>query len=204
MTSLPISRRRLLKGVAAAACANAVQSLIPGAALASAIARQPERRNIDSMSPSELAAYEHAVGLLRGSGAGSHPALAHPALRDVNAPNSRSISMPWDAEYLTEFEHELRAANPARNAEITVPYWDFTRPPSGREYPRAFERVGSPLYVGRDGETRSLDIVLWSYHAYIDHVRTEWQRARGPLAQNERAHVWIGSNTVEIRIGKSA
>ncbi|MFC4158693.1 hypothetical protein [Chitinimonas lacunae] len=49
------------------------------------------------------------------------------------------------------YEKALQAADPdgrygPSTANVTVPYWNFSQPPSGKRYPRAFENPASPLY----------------------------------------------------------
>lgn len=70
----------------------------------------------------------------------------------------------WHRAQFYYFEHLLRQTDPRGNirdstgvsvstASVAVPYWDFTTPPSGNRYPRAFEEAGSILYVpGRNQE----------------------------------------------------
>ncbi len=125
----------------------------------------------------------------------------HPALRQLADPDATVAAMPWDRGQLMEIEARLRATDPARTAELTIPYWDFTQPPSGQAWPAAFERSGSPLFVGaNDTTTPRFNPAFWSYHAYIDVVRQQWEQTHGPLARGMVAHLWIGERTVEIRV----
>ncbi|HEX8071587.1 MAG TPA: tyrosinase family protein [Pyrinomonadaceae bacterium] len=50
---------------------------------------------------------------------------------------------PWHRHHLAEFEKALRnsdPANPDRVRDVTLPYWNWTQPPSGQDFPRAVEQ----------------------------------------------------------------
>jgi hypothetical protein len=198
MTTTLTSRRRVLRGAGALACAAVIPSLISGVAFACPDAARLMRKNIDELTQGELETYEHAVRLLsEGAASPSFHPLAHPALRQA-ASASPANGTPWDRHHLEAIEAQLRATDPARTAEVSVPYWNFTRPASGRAYPLAFERAGSPLFVGHQSAPR-LDAVFWSYHAYIATVWAQWAQDHTPLEPGVAVHLWIGPNTVEIR-----
>jgi hypothetical protein len=199
------SRRGFFLRAGAVACAAVVPPVISTAAHACPSPARVMRKNIDELSGGELATYEHAVRLLRESArSDSGQALFHPALRQAANPDSTIAGKPWDRRHLEAIEARLRATDPARTAEITVPYWDFTQPASGREYPAAFERAGSPLFAAaHDGDPGQLDPVFWSYHAYIDTVRGQWERDQVPIARGVTAHLWIGRDAVEIRTSRA-
>lgn len=206
MSRILISRRGVLRGAGAIASAAVVPSFISTAARAFPGAVRVTRKNIDALTGQELATYEHAVRLLRkGARSNTGQPLFHPALRQAAMPDSAVAGKPWDRRHLEAIEALLRTTDPARTAEIAVPYWDFTQPPSGREYPAAFERADSPLFAAAlDGGPAQLDPVFWSYHAYIVMVREQWDRDHGPLARGMTAHVWIGRRAVEIRTSRRA
>jgi hypothetical protein len=199
------SRRGFFVRAGAVACAAVVPPLISNAARACPGQARVTRKNIDELTGPELATYEHAVRLLReGARSSSGQTLFHPALRQAAMPDSTIAGRPWDRRHLEAIEALLRATDPARTAEITVPYWDFTQPASGREYPAAFERAGSPLFAAaHDGDSGQLDPVFWSYHAYIDTVRGQWERDQVPIARGVTAHLWIGRDAVEIRTSRA-
>jgi hypothetical protein len=198
MTTTLTSRRRVLKGAAALSCVAVGPSFFSGVALACAGAARLARKDIDELSPGELATYEHAVRLVcEGAASPSVRPLAHPALLQ-SASASPANGTPWDRHHLEAIEAQLRATDPSRTAEVTVPYWNFTRPASGSAYPRAFERTGSPLFVGHRNAPR-LDAVFWSYHAYIETVWARWAQDHAMLEPGVAAHLWIGPDAVEIR-----
>ena len=170
MTSFPVSRRRVLKGVAAVACLTATQALIPRAALGLTTASPSTRPNIDSLSSQELAVYEYAVGLLRDGAGGrcSHSVSSHPALRGVSAAHLQSASTPWDAEHLELFEKALRVTDPLVDLRrLPFPTGTSRCRASGKEHPIAFERVGSPfVHRSRRGHAKTGhgDVVLSRPH----------------------------------------
>lgn len=136
------------KIVAACVVAIAVASLTSGA-----FAQQRVRKNIDELSATELSDYLHALKMLQDRPSGQADSYAFFA----NLHNSRNVGpcehardtfLPWHRAHLLMFENALRAADPPRTANVTVPYWDWTKVPSGRRYPTAFEskaELGSGL-----------------------------------------------------------
>jgi hypothetical protein len=188
-------------GAGAIASATAIPSFIASAARACPQQALATRKNIDELTGRELATYEHAVRLLRaGVDSDSGKTLFHPALRQLASPETTIAKAPWDRVHLETIEALLRATDPVRTAELTVPYWNFTQPASGREYPLAFERASSPLFAAApDGELGQLDPLFWSYHAYIDTIRDQWDRDQGPPAAGMKARLWIGRGAAEIR-----
>ena len=79
------------------------------------------------------------------------------------------------SNFLYEFETALRKSNPPVTSNVTLPYWNWTAPPSGKRYPKIFEEPGSSLNYKRrvpdadpdppepsDTETNLLAIANWS------------------------------------------
>ncbi len=62
---------------------------------------------------------------------------------------------PWHRAYLIWFENALRASDPPITANVTLPYWDWTQPPTGVRYPIQFETLPGLLPVGTDCPTPS-------------------------------------------------
>jgi tyrosinase len=167
------------------------------------------RKNIDQLTPAELAAYEHAVAMMKKKSAANifdrtgflwqawvHnctniPVTAdreHP-VSDIDAANScrlspvefdeglprasmTSITLPgathqenpgmcehakdtflhWHRAEFYFYEKALQAADPQglegpSTKDVTVPYWNFTKNPSGKRFPKVFEDKNSPLWV---------------------------------------------------------
>jgi hypothetical protein len=192
------SRRNVFLGAGAIASAALLPSLARAHAPVNTASPRQARKNIDDLTAAELEIYEHAVRLLLADSR-SKVAL-HPVLRQAATLDPADAGRQWRQHHLEAIEAQLRATDPARTSRIVVPHWDFTKAPSGHQYPRAFERAGSPLFVGaHNGAPNHLDPVFWSYHAYIDTVWQAWETGHAPRAQRTTAHLWIGPNTVEIR-----
>src|SRR5262249_50657322 len=168
-----------------------VTSLADGATAQVAV-----RKNIDLLTPKELAAYEHAMQILKDkseangydnagyrwqawihncpfiwqpqSGIGAHDDRCdrgHPppgpgmiGVHPGNCEHFKDVFLPWHRAHLYYFEQILRATEPdgtvtdsrgitgPSTKDVAIPFWNWTLPPSGTRYPKAFERVGSPLY----------------------------------------------------------
>jgi len=56
------------------------------------------------------------------------------------------VFLPWHRELLYRYEMAIRAAKPGRTDNLTIPYWDWSQPPSGSSYPKAFEDKSSVLF----------------------------------------------------------
>ncbi|MBC3936625.1 tyrosinase family protein [Undibacterium sp. CY7W] len=163
------------------------------------------RKNIDDLSPAELAAYEHAVKMMKRKSeqnvfdrtgflwqAWVHNCgaldvfdqrtaslsevkltklLANPKLDScnvrnfLNVPNNtrmhtehpgecehqKNTFLHWHRAELYFYELSLQAADPEglfgpSTRNVTLPYWNFTKKPSGVRYPKAFENTESPLF----------------------------------------------------------
>lgn len=153
----PPTRRQAIK-IAAATALLSVSSFVVGSTARAAV---PLRKNVDSLSRDELDNYKHAVGILIQRG------LANPAAKDgyiwqanlhndfererpdgtYGACEHRSeLFFPWHRAHLAGFEFLLRATDPPRTSNVTIPYWDWTKPASGIRFPKAFEDTTSPLF----------------------------------------------------------
>lgn len=145
----------------ARAAAVLAAAVIAAAALVLALApAQPAgaeervRRNIDDLTPQQLADYRHAVERMkeisRHDPASKDGYLYFADLHnefDVGPCEHRSDTfLPWHRAHLLEFEDALRRSDPPRTAGVTLPYWDWSRLPSGVRYPQAFEDPSSVLY----------------------------------------------------------
>ncbi len=204
MSNRQPSRRQLFIGVGVMAAAATVPSVLAANAHASVNPASHPRKDIDDLTPMEIARYEHAVAMLQYRVMSNPATMAlYPALQAPTSPDATLTDLVRGRTHLTTIESLLRAADPALTSDISVPYWDFTRPPSGRNWPAAFERGGSPLFAGagQDG-IPNLGPVFWSYHAYIDTVWQRWERDNGSLPPGMTAHLWIGSGIAEIRAAR--
>ena len=111
------------------------------------------RKNIDRLTPAELADYEHAFSKLQeisDTDPDSIDGLKYfQALHDtMKGPceHANDTFLPWHRAHLFLFEEALRRSDPPRTANVTLPYWDWSALPSGRRYPKAFENPNSVLH----------------------------------------------------------
>lgn len=112
------------------------------------------RKNIDELSSQQLANYLHAVERLKeisrenptSKDGYDYFAALHNSLRVGPCEHSSDTFLPWHRAHLLEFEDALRRSDPPRTANVTVPYWEWSRPPSGKRYPAPFEDPASVLF----------------------------------------------------------
>jgi Common central domain of tyrosinase len=115
------------------------------------------------------------------------------------------VIWPWHRAYLYEFETALRESHPPETSNVTLPYWNWTAPPSGQRFPKVFEEPGSPLSyefrntipfpsapVAADGEQQLLDIPLWETFG----GRPKGNPAQGTMesAYHDTIHGFIGGH----------
>ncbi|MDQ4032330.1 MAG: tyrosinase family protein [Actinomycetota bacterium] len=111
------------------------------------------RKNIDSLTPEELADYEHAFSKLQeisDTDPDSVDGLQY--FQDLHntmvgpCEHANDTFLPWHRAHLFLFEEALRRSDPPRTANVTLPYWDWSALPSGTRYPKAFENTNSVLH----------------------------------------------------------
>lgn len=71
--------------------------------------------------------------------------------------HQNEIFLTWHRALLVLFERALQATYPGETDNLMLPYWNFGEPATGKDFPKAFERVDSPLYLknrapGRRGQ----------------------------------------------------
>ena len=118
------------------------------------MAAQPRvRKNIDSLTPQELADYEHAISkLLEISTSNPQSIDGYTYFEQLHdgdlgpCEHKNDTFMPWHRAHLFLFEEALRRSDPPRTETVTLPYWDWSALPSGKRYPRAFEDQSSVLF----------------------------------------------------------
>lgn len=191
-----ITRRHILVGTAVSSLVGIAPRLGIAPAMAQAL---PKRKNIDALSPPELDNYKHAVGILKQRSSADpsrqdgyvYQAALHNKPRrhpdgSVGACEHGSEQFfPWHRPHLAGFQKLLRESDPPRTADITVPYWDWTKPPSGRMVAAAFEDQTSPLF--NSGRRTAGDPPMWDGNDILDMVREpSWElfagRPKGPNA----------------------
>lgn len=182
------------------------------------------RKNIDDLTPAELAAFKHAVAELKRKSerniydrsgflwqawvhncttvqapADRQTALPPGTLQQVLADSSmnscdvrsfaerrgggyhdeypgecehqKNTFLQWHRAQLYYYEQALRAADPngergPSTRDVALPYWNFTRQPSGVRYPKAFEDEGSPLF-DRTRNTERLPSAMATASPYL-------------------------------------
>lgn len=121
-----------------------------------------ERKNIDNMTPQELAAYKHAIGLLKQSTDPDNNYVHHANLHNLytsspphGCEHGSDLFLPWHRWHLANFEKALQQTDPDHltlsTKNVTIPYWNWNQVPTGKRYPKAFENaldgiVSNPLY----------------------------------------------------------
>jgi FtsP/CotA-like multicopper oxidase with cupredoxin domain/peroxiredoxin len=112
------------------------------------------RKNIDCLTDQELRKLEHAFKILQDRSQKNpsdktgydYQVTVH---RRFCAHNTELI-WPWHRAFLLYFEELLRAADPDHpdtpTKDVTLPYWDWSKPASGVAYPKAYENPASPLF----------------------------------------------------------
>ena len=199
------------KGIKALLCLIFVScSLLMNNAYGQRSAKPLPRKNIDSLTALEKAAYLHAWSILKSRDTfdmGSYlwQAYVHnkPSiiLRDgtkaVPGPceHGTTLFLPWHRAELYYFEQILQQTDPegkitdangktgpgTRN--VTIPYWNWLRYPSGKTFPKMFEDKSSVLY--RENRFALLDTPLISqkliaYQVYF----LNWLRFGGGPAES--------------------
>jgi tyrosinase len=164
-----LTRRRALK-LAAAGAALAMPAVFRGSP---AFAATPLRKNIDKLSADELDTYKHAIKIVMDRGTANPSAMDGYAWQAVlhndfdrirgdgetgGCEHRNELFFPWHRAHLAGFEKILRATDPQRTANVTIPYWDWTLPPSGVRFPKAFEDATSPLFVSNGRYHKPADV----------------------------------------------
>jgi Common central domain of tyrosinase len=108
-----------------------------------------QRKDINSLSATELANYIHAINELRRRSAVDPD---DPAGFDFQAglhnddrgpcEHGNDLFLPWHRAHLFYFEQLLQESDPPRTAEVTIPYWDWIHPEPVGKFPPAFSEPG--------------------------------------------------------------
>ena len=125
-------------------------------------AQERVRKSIDDLTADELETYIYALKKLREKSATNpnipysyaHMAGIHniPVLFDQACEHWNYRFLAWHRALLLNYEDSLRASDPPRTANVTIPFWDWSIAPSGKRFPVAFENdpVGVKAKYGRD------------------------------------------------------
>jgi hypothetical protein len=161
MDSIYITRRSAVAGVVALTAA-AVSQVRPGTARAAGAVGK--RKNIDALNATELSAYEHAVKIVKDRSAANQNdpngyqfwASLHDSFNESIHSGCAHFSekfFPWHRRYLYDFEQLLQKTDPPVTSQVMIPYWDWSQPPTGNHFPKAFENSASPLFIRRLNRT---------------------------------------------------
>jgi len=151
-----------LLATGAVAAAATLPQMMSGSARAQPIRK---RKNIEALSQPELEAYERAIQIVKAR-SDVNPTDPTGYLYWANLHNEFDTSVhtgcshssekffPWHRQHLADFEAVLQKTDPGTTANLTIPYWDWTKPPKiGTHFPSAFERAASPLFDQRRNRT---------------------------------------------------
>ncbi|MGH3670741.1 MAG: tyrosinase family protein [Pseudonocardiaceae bacterium] len=110
------------------------------------------RRDINTLSETELRNYTHAIAILRTRSLSDRfdptgyafQAMLHNGSGDPAHPvgpcvHKNDVFLPWHRSHLFYFEKLLQEADPPRTADVTIPYWDWLHVEPGK-FPAAFQR----------------------------------------------------------------
>ena len=110
--------------------------------LAGSLSAQRVRKHIEDLTPPEVDALADAFQHLKDSPEYVKWADIHgmggPA---SGCEHNSELLWPWHRAYLLAFEDALRASDPPKTSNVTIPYWDWSEPPTGSRYPKLFETV---------------------------------------------------------------
>ncbi|MBY5560566.1 tyrosinase family protein [Rhizobium leguminosarum] len=113
------------------------------------------RKSIDSLTQEELDNYLHALAIVMKRdpttvGSYEYYAALHNDAAVGPCEHISDTFLPWHRAHLYEFESELRASDPPRTSNVTIPYWNWSALPSGVRYPKAFETDPLLRFEGRN------------------------------------------------------
>jgi hypothetical protein len=207
ITKMKLTLLPLFASLVLAGSASAQQDVAPVCTLAKKIETREVkyRKNIEDLTAAELAAYEHAIKMMKLksqhnvfdrtgflwqawvhncskvdvldgryaplSEAGLTKLLGNQKVDSCNinkfldmsaAPathpeqpgeceHQKNTFLQWHRAQLYYYEKALQNADPdgvhgPSTKNVALPYWNFTRKPSGVRYPKAFENAASPLF----------------------------------------------------------
>lgn len=111
-----------------------------------------QRKDIQNLSPEELARYKAAFRKLKETGELKKLADLHNRfVGDSGCYHKQRLFMPWHRAHLLLFEQALQRVDPG----VVLPYWNWSQLPhdGGKTYPVPFEDTGSVLFEPRRNKT---------------------------------------------------
>ena len=124
------------------------------------------RKSIDALSADELENFMHAIKRLKERSE-TDPSVPnsyafyynmHNAGPGLGCEHGSYRFLAWHRAMLFYFEEAMRAIDPPKTKDVTIPYWNWTLPPSGRRYPVAFENDADGLRT-KYGRTFPTDLI---------------------------------------------
>ncbi|MGA7220962.1 MAG: tyrosinase family protein [Candidatus Sulfotelmatobacter sp.] len=154
------------------------------------------RKHVEDMSDSEWKALSDAIGLLRKKpstdplnyehfvrihGGGDLPT-------ESGCEHYSEVLWPWHRAFLLHFENALNSVRPKGSPVITLPYWDWTEVPTGKNcYPKAYEDSSNHLYDPRRNAHQPPCAPPWSHQNIEDQLsENDWQLVGGGLKDDGR------------------
>ncbi|TIX69348.1 MAG: tyrosinase family protein [Mesorhizobium sp.] len=112
------------------------------------------RKNIDALTHEELSNYLHALDIVMHRdpttvGSYAYYAALHNDPNVGPCEHFKDSFLPWHRAHLYDFETALRASDPPRTSNLTIPYWNWSELPSGQRFPKVFE---NEALLNRDRE----------------------------------------------------
>jgi hypothetical protein len=106
------------------------------------------RRDINTLSESELSDYIHAIDILQKRSAAdpdeptgfAFQAALHNDPLVGPCEHGSDLFFPWHRAHLHYFEKLLQEAEPPRTSNVTIPYWDWIHPQPVGNFPAAFDQ----------------------------------------------------------------
>lgn len=128
----------------------------------------PARKDINSLTADELQLYIHALSILRkrseqnpeDTSGYDYQARIHNDQEVGPCEHGNDLFFPWHRCHLYHFEKLLQQSDPPRTLNVTIPYWDWSRPdPAGGRYPKAFSMEGLAAFRSDDGPALPPDTI---------------------------------------------
>jgi tyrosinase len=149
------------------------------------------RKHVEDMNDSEWKTLSGAIGLLRKKPASDpfnyeHFVKIHGGgdlPTEKGCEHYSEVLWPWHRAFLVHFENALNSVRPKGTPVITLPYWDWTEVPSGKNcYPKAYEDSSSNLYDPRRNEHQPPCAPPWSHQDIEDQLsENDWKLVGGGL-----------------------
>lgn len=154
-----------------------------------------ERKNIDDLTAQELAAYKHSISKLQKSTDPLNNYLYHANLHNLflstpphGCEHGNDLFFPWHRWHLANFEKALQASDPDHptlsTKNVTIPYWNWTKAPTGVRYPKDFENEfdgtnPNPLFTDFRNRDPSSPFFDETYMTGIVRDNDEWNLFAG-------------------------